>query len=69
VRVPQDIAIAGFGNLEIAELVPGGLTTVAVPSRQIGAKAGRLILARLAGNARRKVEIDVGFELIRRGSA
>lgn len=68
IRVPQDLAIAGFGDLEIARIVPGGLTTVAFRSRQIGAEAGRLIRERLAGGVPVSDTIDVGFELVSRGS-
>lgn len=67
-RVPDDLAVAGFDDLPIAaEMVPA-LTTVRVPRRRMGEEAARLILARLAGEDPEPV-VDVGFEVVRRASA
>lgn len=66
--VPQDLAIAGFEGLEIAENLNPSLTTVRIPRYEIGRKAGEMLLERIA---RRPVEtpvVDLGFEIIRRES-
>ena len=38
-RIPQDIAVAGFDNREIAEYLQPPLTTVALPTTEIGVQA------------------------------
>ncbi|MEM7021325.1 MAG: LacI family DNA-binding transcriptional regulator [Pseudomonadota bacterium] len=69
IKVPDQLALAGFDDLPIAaELVPA-LTTVRVPRRRIGEEAARLILARLEGHPLEQRVIDTGFEIVRRQSA
>jgi LacI family transcriptional regulator, gluconate utilization system Gnt-I transcriptional repressor len=70
VDVPGRLAVAGFGDFDVAHADALDITTVRVPGRAIGAAAGEILLARMrgegppAGRAR-----DVGFEVVRRGSA
>jgi LacI family transcriptional regulator, gluconate utilization system Gnt-I transcriptional repressor len=69
IKVPDSLAIMGFGDYEIArELVPA-LTTVAVPTTQIGERAAALILQRLRGEQPRTRKLDLGFKLVVRQSA
>ena len=68
-RVPDDLAIAGFGDFDYAGDAGLGLTTVRIPGERIGAEAGRLILERKAGAIAGPVVIDVGFEIVRRRTA
>jgi LacI family transcriptional regulator len=44
-RVPQDISISGFDNIEMAAHCRPGITTLDVPAAEIGATAGRTLLA------------------------
>lgn len=53
IKVPDDLAIVGFGDSDVSRVCQPPLTTVAVPHRQIGVEAGRALLARLNGQARR----------------
>ena len=48
IRVPEDVSIVGFDNLEVAELVNPELTTIEVPAREMGALAADTLLARFA---------------------
>lgn len=68
ISVPGELAITGFGDYEIARQLNPGLTTISVPTYQIGESAADLLLA--AMNSRRipKRSLDVGFKLIVRGS-
>jgi LacI family gluconate utilization system Gnt-I transcriptional repressor len=67
--VPERIAIAGFGDLELASEAGGGLTTVRIPAYAIGEQAAALLLERLReGSVDRRV-VDLGFEIIGRASA
>lgn len=43
-KVPADIAVAGFDNREIAQYLQPPLTTVALPTREIGVSAADQIL-------------------------
>ena len=43
-KVPADIAVAGFDNREIAQYLQPPLTTVALPTREIGISAAAQIL-------------------------
>ena len=44
VRVPQDMSIIGFDDIELGRFLIPPLTTVGQPSREIGEKAVELLL-------------------------
>jgi LacI family transcriptional regulator, gluconate utilization system Gnt-I transcriptional repressor len=67
-RVPDDLAIAGFDGLEIAENLNPSLTTVQIPRYEIGALAGSMLLERINGRPVEKRVVDMGFEIVRRQS-
>jgi LacI family gluconate utilization system Gnt-I transcriptional repressor len=69
IRIPDDIAITGFGDFEISRHLVPTLTTVAVPNRQIGTVAGELLLARMTHRPVENSEIDLGFSVVARESA
>lgn len=69
IAVPRRLAVAGFGDFEIAGATGLGLTTVRIPGEGIGLGAAELLLARLAGETPAARCIDVGFEIVSRGSA
>jgi LacI family gluconate utilization system Gnt-I transcriptional repressor len=62
VAVPSELAIAGFGDLEIAAQM--NLTTVRICGYDIGRSAAGMILARLAGTPLERRAVDLGFELV-----
>lgn len=68
-RVPDDIAIVGFGDVEAASIIEPPLTTVAVHGAEMGRIAARIIRERLAGGTASPELIDVGFDIIWRGTA
>ncbi len=69
IRVPDDLAIAGFGDVELASTVVPALTTVRVPRAEIGREAARIVMERLNGTYDGPSVIDCGFGIIRRESA
>lgn len=69
IAVPDDLAVTGFNDQEIAAETIPPITTIHVRRYEIGATAGDMILARLAGEGPGERVVDVGFELVRRGSA
>lgn len=48
-RVPQDISIVGFDNLELSKHSNPPLTTIDVPAEQMGSAAANYLLERLSG--------------------
>ncbi|WP_192036216.1 LacI family DNA-binding transcriptional regulator [Halomonas sp. YLGW01] len=64
IRVPEEIAIAGFNGLPIGQRTTPRLTTIRSPRETIGREAARRIIARLEGAAREPLQHDVGFELL-----
>ncbi len=47
-RVPQDVAVMGFDDLEVAESTRPPLSTVAQPVREMAVRAGRMLINLLA---------------------
>jgi len=70
-NVPGDIAVAGFGNFEVAACTHPSITTVSVDAHGIGFRTGETLLAALAGDgvqgSRKSVKID--YTVIPRESA
>ncbi|MCC7215389.1 MAG: substrate-binding domain-containing protein [Burkholderiales bacterium] len=56
IAVPDAMSIVGFDDIELAGELAPGLTTIRVPSAEIGREAGRRLLARLAGRSVPKVK-------------
>ncbi len=68
-RVPADIAVAGYDDLDFAsEMVPS-LTSVRVPRFEIGLRAAELINAALSGDRPTRRIVDMGYDIVRRESA
>jgi LacI family transcriptional regulator len=61
-QVPEDIAIVGFDNKEIAEYI--GLSTVSVPMQQIGEEAVRLLVERIRDQGRPPVSVTLDTHLV-----
>jgi len=67
IRVPEQMSIVGFDDIELAGEITPGLTTVRVPSAEIGREAGRRLLARLAGENVPRV-MELAAPLVVRGT-
>lgn len=70
IRVPEEMSIVGFNDLEFSETSFPGLTTVATPRYDIGRRSAEIILEITRGTGERPAErqIDLGFKLVERGS-
>jgi LacI family transcriptional regulator len=49
-RCPDDVSVAGHNDMPLVDKLAPPLTTVAIPRREIGVAAARLLLERLAGD-------------------
>ncbi|WP_454003062.1 substrate-binding domain-containing protein [Afipia felis] len=59
-RVPKDISIIGVDDLDLASHVSPALTTVHLPSTELGREAARILLAKLSGaDTAQTVELPV----------
>ncbi|GAA3599586.1 hypothetical protein GCM10022419_099300 [Nonomuraea rosea] len=69
-RVPHDVAIMGFDDIEAASMVTPRLTTMANPARAIGQASARRLLDRLGGKvAEPNTEVIIPARLESRESA
>ena len=68
IRVPDELAIMGFNDQEIASAVVPTITSVATPRREIGLAAARMLIAELSGKSVAERRVDTGFEIIERES-
>jgi LacI family gluconate utilization system Gnt-I transcriptional repressor len=67
--VPDDLAITGFGDIEMAREVVPALTTVNTLRRNLGKLCADVLVQRIGGKYTGPVMIDSGFQIIRRDSA
>ncbi|MGW5879943.1 LacI family DNA-binding transcriptional regulator [Nocardiopsis terrae] len=67
-RVPDDISVIGYDNVDVASLVHPGLTTVAQPTYELGRTAMRLLRAQLDDPDHRHQRLLFSPELVLRGS-
>lgn len=68
-RVPQDISVVGFDDIEMSECFVPTLTTIRQNRKALGRRAGAVLLDRLSGRIEpRGPEPLEPVELIRRGS-
>lgn len=68
-RVPEDVAVIGFGDQVFAAHTLPPLTTVRVDRALLGERAASALLARLNGVDVPEKTIDIGFEIVRRATA
>ena len=67
-RVPEDLAVVGFGNAEFGAHMLPSISTVHVDGPEIGRLAAQLIMARCNGETVAQPIVDLGFRLIERRS-
>ncbi len=67
-RVPEDLAVCGFGDADFAAHTLPSLTTVHVDGASIGRLAAQLIVDRCRGQVVAQPVVDVGFRIVERAS-
>ena len=68
IAVPSRIAIAGFNDLTGSDQMLPPLTSVRTPRAQIGEAGANMLLALMRGETQAQSCVDLGFELVQRGS-
>ncbi|WP_299656048.1 LacI family DNA-binding transcriptional regulator [uncultured Jannaschia sp.] len=68
-RIPDELAVIGFGDQEFARHLEPALTTVRIDLAQLGQSAADAVLSRLDGQTPPSPVIDLGFEIVARASA
>ena len=68
-RVPQDLVVCGFDDLEISKAMTPSITTIDVPGYQMGYLAGEMLSSRLQSGRKECQNIYLQTELIVRESS
>jgi DNA-binding LacI/PurR family transcriptional regulator len=59
IKIPEEVGIVGFDDLEWAPLIDPPLTTISQPIYTIGSTAAQLLLRRLGRTAKLRKEVVV----------
>ncbi|HVA84723.1 MAG TPA: LacI family DNA-binding transcriptional regulator [Candidatus Saccharimonadales bacterium] len=65
-RIPSDLSVIGFDDIELARMLDPELTTVAIPAEHIGAQAMAIVLALVDGEKAKSVTVPLALRV--RGS-
>lgn len=68
IRVPQQLAVAGFNDLAASAWINPRLTTIATPRYAIGHAAATMLLQRMEGRMPEPAQMDLGYTLVVRES-
>jgi LacI family gluconate utilization system Gnt-I transcriptional repressor len=68
IKVPDQLAVVGFGDLNFAVDVHPPLSTVRIDGEAIGNQAARFIIDRIEGRPVENRVVDVGFSIVTRAS-
>lgn len=67
-KIPQDLSVLGYDNIDLAEYVTPKLTTIQQPIMELGETSARLILNRINNQEMARQLVDVPVKLIERSS-
>jgi LacI family transcriptional regulator, gluconate utilization system Gnt-I transcriptional repressor len=70
IRVPEDLSIIGFNDLDFCASAYPALSSVAIPRYEMARRAAEIVLEIIRGSGARpkQTRIDLGFEIVGRGS-
>ena len=68
-KIPQDIALIGFDNRELAMFASPPLTTIAQPNRKLGNLVAEALLNKIADKSKEEIQRKVKMTLVKRQSA
>ena len=67
-RVPEDVSVVSFDNIEISEYLTPPLSTVNIETEELGKIAVRLAMERIQGQRKVAVQVTLSNEIIQRDS-
>lgn len=67
-RVPADVSVTGFDDIELAALADPELTTVHVPHREMGRRAATMLIDMLNGAPAEERRVELPIDIRLRGS-
>lgn len=67
-RIPRDVAVAGFNDIPIAARVEPGLTTIQVPVHEVGVVSAGLLIDQVESGPREPRRVIFAPQLVVRGS-
>ena len=68
IRVPQDISVTGFDNMDVSKYTVPSLTTIGQPAEKIGERAAEILVALIRGESQPVTEHVLPYEFIIRES-
>ena len=68
-RVPEDVSVVGFDDVEVSRFVTPSLTTYAQPKFELGFQAAKMMLQRLRQPAENVRPVWLSGQLVRRESS
>jgi LacI family gluconate utilization system Gnt-I transcriptional repressor len=66
--IPAQLAVMGFGDLEFSPFTAPPISTVHIDKRAVGIRAADALITKIEGRTLTESIIDVGFDVIERGS-
>jgi LacI family gluconate utilization system Gnt-I transcriptional repressor len=66
IRIPEDLAIVGFGDQQFARHTFPALSSVQIDRQRIGRHAAEALLERIARQTVKLPSVDVGFDVVER---
>ncbi|HUW41125.1 MAG TPA: LacI family DNA-binding transcriptional regulator [Rectinemataceae bacterium] len=68
-RVPDDVSVVGFDDIDITEYLAPALTTIRQPIQEMGGKTAAIMSELIAGEKENEGSTVLGFELVVRESS
>lgn len=68
IKVPENLALCGFNDIEASRFVNPSLTSVQVGRYEMGVKAAEMVIERLNGNMDGPKVVDTGYQIKKRQS-
>ena len=67
-KVPEDLSVAGFDDMEISAFYDPPITTIAVPAYEMGRMAAKILIENIRGESQAPQQYVLEANLIIRGS-
>lgn len=69
IKIPEEVAIIGLDNVEMAQFVTPTLSSVSIPRKSLGIQAVQLLVDQIEHDRKYPLRVDLPFELVVRESS